>query len=198
MIYLLPFIAAIIGWFTNFLAVKMLFHPKEKKKFLFLEIQGIFPKRQAEIAVKLGQIVAKELVSFDDIKSKLQSPENIRQAQDIIEDRLDEFLEEKFPQSYPMLAMFATDKIKTKFKEQGMSEIKAAIPVVINEYSKKIEKSIDIEKIVQQKVVQFSSEKLESIIFSILQKEFRFIEIVGAFLGFLIGLIQLVLVLAFP
>ncbi|MFT5861156.1 MAG: uncharacterized membrane protein YheB (UPF0754 family), partial [Flavobacteriaceae bacterium] len=37
MIYTLPFIAALVGWFTNYLAVKMLFHPKEPINFYFFK-----------------------------------------------------------------------------------------------------------------------------------------------------------------
>ena len=59
MSYLLPFIAALIGWVTNFLAIKMLFHPRKEIKILFLSIQGIFPKRQNELADKIGDLVAK-------------------------------------------------------------------------------------------------------------------------------------------
>jgi len=46
LIYTLPFIAAIIGWVTNYLAIKMLFHPREKINLIFFSLQGIFPKRQ--------------------------------------------------------------------------------------------------------------------------------------------------------
>ena len=51
-IYLIPFISAFIGWFTNWIAIKMLFHPKEEKNILGIKIQGIFPKRQQQFAEK--------------------------------------------------------------------------------------------------------------------------------------------------
>ena len=37
---LIPLISAFIGWFTNWIAIKMLFHPKEPKKILMV----FFPK----------------------------------------------------------------------------------------------------------------------------------------------------------
>jgi uncharacterized membrane protein YheB (UPF0754 family) len=43
---------------------------------------------------------------------------------------------------------------------------------------------------VVEKVAGFSSDKLESILMAIMAKEFRFVEIIGAVLGFLIGLLQ--------
>jgi uncharacterized membrane protein YheB (UPF0754 family) len=58
-----------------------------------------------------------------------------------------------------------------------------------------LEKSIDVEKLVRDKVEAFSSDKLEQILFSIMKKEFRFIEIIGAVLGFIIGCFQVGLTL---
>jgi len=68
MIYTLPIVGALLGWFTNFIAIKMLFHPRKPMKFLFWTLQGIFPKRQEKIASQIGTMVAQELFSIDDIK----------------------------------------------------------------------------------------------------------------------------------
>ena len=72
---LLPLIAAVIGWGTNYLAVRMLFHPREEMRILGLRIQGVFPKRQQALAEKLGQLVARELFSMEDVRRHLQGDE---------------------------------------------------------------------------------------------------------------------------
>jgi uncharacterized membrane protein YheB (UPF0754 family) len=195
MIYTLPFIAAFIGWLTNWVAVKMLFHPKEKKKFLFFEFQGVFPKRKLLLAERLGQIVSKELISFDEIKNKLTDPHSLIDVKDAVNNKLDEFLWIKFPTLYPMLSFFVTEKIKQQFKVNAMAEIDEVVPKLIDAYITKAEKNLNVESIVYDKVANFSNEKLESILFAILSKEFKFIELVGGVLGFLIGLLQLLLTL---
>ena len=58
----MPFIGAGIGWVTNFIAVKMLFHPRKPLRLLFFSVQGVFPKRQQAFAHKLGAIVSDELI----------------------------------------------------------------------------------------------------------------------------------------
>ena len=68
-------------------------------------------------------------------------------------------------------------------------------PELINKVNEKLSTNNDIEKIVTEKVANFSSDKLEEILVSIMQKEFRFVEIIGGVLGFLIGLVQVVLTL---
>ena len=58
LLYLIPFISAFIGWITNWIAIKMLFHPKDPKRILGVTFHGIFPKRQQQFATKLGAVVA--------------------------------------------------------------------------------------------------------------------------------------------
>ncbi|MFT4899698.1 MAG: uncharacterized membrane protein YheB (UPF0754 family) [Flavobacteriales bacterium] len=193
MIYLLPFIGAITGWVTNWVAVKMLFHPKEPKNFGLFKVQGVFPKRQKLMAEKLGHIVAAELFSIDDVVEKMKSADNT-EVLGFVESKIDNFINVKLSGSMPMLAMFLNDDLKNKIKTTLMEEIAEVIPGVIDSYANKLKNEVDVEAIVYEKVLNFSSDKLEEILYSIMKKEFKFIELLGGVLGFLIGIIQLCIV----
>jgi uncharacterized membrane protein YheB (UPF0754 family) len=193
MIYLLPFIGAITGWVTNWVAVKMLFHPKEPKNFGLFKVQGVFPKRQKLMAEKLGHIVAAELFSIDDVVEKMKNADNT-EVLGFVESKIDNFINVKLSGSMPMLAMFLNDDLKNKIKTTLMEEIAEVIPGVIDSYANKLKNEVDVEAIVYEKVLNFSSDKLEEILYSIMKKEFKFIELLGGVLGFLIGIIQLCIV----
>jgi uncharacterized membrane protein YheB (UPF0754 family) len=94
----------------------------------------------------------------------------------------------------PMFAMFLNSEVKEKIKDTLHQEFQNILPDILNKYSEKLEKDIDIEDIVAQKVSAFSSDKLEQILFSIMKKEFKLIEILGGVLGFFIGIIQLLII----
>lgn len=190
----LPFIAAFIGWLTNWIAVKMLFHPKEKTKILFIEFQGIFPKRQAQLAEKLGEVVAKELISTGDIKALLKDYDR-EKINLVIEKHLDSFLKDKLKEAFPMLAMFLTDGMVESIKQILIKELDAVLPNVIESYVDNLDSKLDIKSMVSKKVANLSSDKLEDLLNAILKKEFFFIEVVGGVLGFFIGIIQVILVL---
>lgn len=194
LVYTLPFIAAITGWVTNYLAIKMLFHPREKVNLFFFSIQGIFPKRQKVLAERLGKIVANELFSFKDIKDRFASTSSMDEMNHVLDEKLEDFMEVKLKSAMPMLAMFLNGEAKMKIKNTLHEEFQHIMPEIINTYSDKLERELDIEAIVSQKVDAFSSDKLEQILFSIMKKEFKFIEILGGVLGFLIGIIQLLII----
>ncbi len=186
----IPLIAALIGWVTNWIAVKMLFRPRKKFKFLFLEIQGIFPKRQSVLAEKIGKMVADELLSAADLKEKMSNPANISVITQNVESKIDNYLATTFPSKFPLMSLFVGSKTKGKLKSEFLKEVEEATPLVIEQYLNNMEGTLDIEKIIREKVALLSPEKLENLINSILKKEFKFIELIGGVLGFLIGLLQ--------
>ena len=179
------------GWITTWIAIKMLFHPRNPIKILGLTIQGIFPKNQRLIAEKLGQVVGKELLSFDEIEQKVTNPENLQKLRPDIEHHIDNFLRNKLKDVFPMLSMLIGEKTILQLKDAFLLELESLFPVLMKGYMAKLEKDLDLEKIVTEKVASFSTQKLEDILNQITKKEFKFLEFVGGFFGFIIGLIEI-------
>jgi uncharacterized membrane protein YheB (UPF0754 family) len=193
MFWLQPFIAAFTGWFTTWIAIYMLFHPREPKRFFGITVQGIFPKRQKQVAAKLGSMVAKELIHFDEIARLLKDPQKLKDLNPIISKHLDNFLEVKLKEKLPVISMFLGESTIGKVKEGMMEEIESLLPELIQQYTDSLGSSIDIERMVTEKVSNFSSDKLEEMLLNVMKKEFRFVELIGGVLGFLIGVCQLLL-----
>lgn len=192
---LIPLISAFIGWFTNWVAIKMLFHPREPRKFLGITFQGIFPKRQQQFAEKLGRLVSSELLSFQDIEAKITDKKNISKVMPVIEGHIDQFLRHTLSEEFPMLSMFIGDKTINNLKAIFMRRLEEIFPPTLQAYMGNLKQELDLEKIVVEKVAGFSSDKLESILYQIMAKEFRFVELIGAVLGFVIGVLQVLLTL---
>lgn len=192
---LLPFISAFIGWVTNWIAIKMLFHPRQPRRLLGITVQGIFPKRQMVFAEKLGKLVSEELLSFEDIEEKIIRPENLQKVMPMIERHIENFLRIKLSEEMPFLSLFVGDKTIQSLKKIFMQELEALFPQLMKSYIGHLQTELDLEKIVTDKVAAFSIEKLESILFQIMKREFRFVEITGGIIGFLIGLIQVFITL---
>ena len=194
MIYTLPFIAALVGWFTNFIAVKMLFHPKDPVNVLGIyTLQGIFPKNQKKVAENIGKMVAEELLSSEDLREKLNNPENILSIKELVEAKIDFYLNVTFPKSYPITAAIVGDKRRTKFKDTVMAEVDESVPAMIDSYMANIEEKFNVEHIIREKVNHLSPERLEDLIMKLLKREFKFIEYIGAVIGFIIGWIQVLM-----
>ncbi len=190
---LIPIISAFIGWFTNWIAIKMLFHPRQPKKILGFTLHGIFPKRQQQFAEKLGRLVSSELLSFSDIESKITSKENLDKIMPHVETHIDSFIRNKLSDTFPLISMFIGDKTINQLKDGFMKELQQIFPELMQKYMGNLKKDLDLEQIVIQKVQGFSSDKLEVVLNDIMKKEFFFVEIIGGVLGFVIGVLQVLL-----
>ena len=187
---LLPLIAGLIGWFTNYIAVLMLFRPRHPVKIFGLRFQGIFPKRQKYLAEQLGSLVADELLSSGDIKERLLGGDNLDTIVKMVEYKIDDYLLNTFPDKYPITSIFFGAKRKAQIKNDLLEEVHVAIPELLSSYADNIDQQIDVKDMVREKVEALDPLMLEKLLNSILKKEFRFIEVIGAVLGFMIGLIQ--------
>jgi len=177
------------------MALKLLFHPREPRKILGLTIQGVFPKRKEQIASNLGRIVGQELLSFHDIESTISNPGNTKMILPLIENHIDDFLKKRLKTAMPILSIFISEKTIRELKSVFMNELEGLFPVIMKSYAAKFRDQLDLEKIVVEKITNFSSDRLESMLNQILTKEFRFVEWIGAALGFLIGWLQILLTL---
>lgn len=128
-LYLLPIIGAIIGAFTNYLAIKMLFHPRKP----ILGIQGLLPKRRKILASKIADSSTRIL------------PDSVKKLQSI-----------------PLIG-----------------------PTIINE----------IKGTIENQVNNLSLEELEEITMHVMHKELNFVIWIGGALGFLIGLLQILIII---
>ena len=187
---LTPFLCALIGWLTNRVAVKMLFHPRRPVRVLGLSIQGVFPKRKAALAENLSRVIDNELICGSDIGDMLRDPKLSAALHDGLDEYVDKLLSEGLPKAIPMAAMLLTPETKDKIKAVLLPELEAFLPEVLGKASSRVEEQLDVRGHVREKIESFSMDKLEEILMSIMRREFKFIELVGGVLGLLIGVFQ--------
>lgn len=189
-LFLIVGIGAMIGWITNYIAIKMLFRPYKEMNFLFFKIQGLIPKRRSEIAISIADTVQKELISLKDITSSLNADELEEKMGTVIDKILEEKLESEITKKFPMLAMFLSDEIINKIKSMIKTSILENKETIINMFTNYLEEKVDFKKIIIENVEAFSLEKLEEITYSLAKKELKHIEVIGAILGGIIGIFQ--------
>lgn len=190
LLIIIPVTSAFIGWVTNRLAVKMLFRPKNPVRVFGITIQGIFPKRQPLFAQQIGALVSRELVSFNEIESKLTSEDNIKKIMPVAEEHVDDFLRNKLKVAFPMIGMLIGDRTINTLKEIFMKELETIFPVVIKGYVQNLQQDLDLEQMVATKIATLQADKLETAMFQSLKKELRAAGFFFGLIGFLIGLLQ--------
>ena len=173
----------------------MLFHPRAPVKILGIPFQGIFPKRQQQMAEKLGKLASAEFLSSIDMEKKINDPGNLQKIMPMIEKHVDDFLRVKLKAEIPVVSMFIGDKTILSLKKVFMQEIGILFPEIMKQFAANLTNELDLEKIVIQKVMGLSPDKLEKELYKGLSKELRWVGIIGAIIGFFIGVLQVVIII---
>ncbi|WP_129596003.1 DUF445 domain-containing protein [Anaerophilus nitritogenes] len=182
-------VGALIGWITNVLAIKFIFRPLYPIEipFLNIKIQGLIPKRKKELAKSVGEVVENELLSMREIIDKFIETENKSELVFSIKRKIGKLVDGKLP-------AFIPSSFKGMIQEYINEIVDKEAENVITELTEKMvhkaTETIKISAIVEEKVNNFELEKLEEIVLTIAKKELKHIEILGAILGCIIGLLQ--------
>ncbi|MEM7792320.1 MAG: DUF445 family protein [Verrucomicrobiota bacterium] len=189
LIILTPFITAAIGWLTNWVAIKMLFHPREPKQMILFKWQGLIPRRQPQLAAESAEIIEREILQqhmiLNEIKKIELSPYLEEASKNLVWNRIGPQL-----QSIPLLGGFINDSTLAKFEVIAVSEIKKEAEPLMEKVANQFESSVDLKQIIEDKIAAFDLDRLESIVNQVAKREFRTIERLGAVLGFIIGCAQ--------
>jgi uncharacterized membrane protein YheB (UPF0754 family) len=75
-----PVVGAAIGWVTNDIAIRMLFRPLRPVRVLGMRLPltpGIIPKERRSLAVNIGRMVSRELITEEALRSQIHDPRTL-------------------------------------------------------------------------------------------------------------------------
>lgn len=145
-----PVVGAVIGYCTNFIAVKMLFRPLKEVRIFGIKVPftpGIIPKEQGRLARAIGGVVGKKLLTQDTLEAYLMSDQvenkirsevnnlfdSLKKDEVVLGDRINFLLaEEKKDGEILEIKTLISQKIYDKVKTMNLGEVfaqQAAITV---------------------------------------------------------------------
>lgn len=189
---LTPFITAAIGWLTNWVAIKMLFHPRVPMRIFFWKWQGLIPRRQEQMAEEAAEIIEREILQqhmiLNEIKRIELGPYLEEAAHNLVWNRVGPEL-----RAIPLLGGFINEGTLAKFEVMAVAGIKQEAAPLMEKVATEFESSVDLKQMIQDNIAAFDLERLESIVNQVAKREFKTIERLGAVLGFIIGCVQVAL-----
>lgn len=194
-VFLLAVVGGVIGWVTNILAIKLMFRPINPIKIplINLEIVGLIPKRKNEIAQNIGEVVAKELLSIDDIIKNAITEEDKVIFSQLVKNKIRNLVEGKMDFVPAPFRIMVQGPINSIIEE----EVDGALKEMESEAVNHIKDKVDIKEMVEEKINELDLQELERIIINVAKKELKHIEVLGFILGAAIGIVQGLVVMLF-
>lgn len=163
-------VGAIIGYFTNWLAIKMLFWPHRAHNLFGLTIPftpGLFVKRRSDFALSISNLIEDRFAETDDlVRAFFEAQES---------GMIDKFLKSMGPIFRVGWNMYASKTDKNKLAADLAS------------LSKAMHEGHVISKTIDHKIETMSTVEIESLIMAVVRRELRAITWLGALIGASIG-----------
>lgn len=189
-IWLTPFVGAFIGWLTNYVAIKMLFRPRAPWRILGLSLQGVMPKRQHDLALRVGEVVERELLNPQDLLDAINTEEIKTHLAAVVEIRVDRFFRERLFRIDWLYANVYSLEAVQKAKRALITELVNLFPQEVEAAVKQLVDKVNIAQIVARRVDEFEFDRLEKLVYRVASTELNWVVYLGGVLGFIIGLLQ--------
>lgn len=172
-IALFPIAAALLSWIVF-------------KIFTVILLQGFYKKK-----TEFSRIAA-EMIAEQDLSKGLQdmiAAEKIKTYEPVIAEKISAFLDNKLQKKMPVLAMFSGDKLMVQAKEVVMEEIMESLPALMQEVAQQEFNNEKIALKASAAISELPGATWERNVNRLLNPLLSKIQIAGAILGFIIGIL---------
>ncbi|WP_026424975.1 DUF445 domain-containing protein [Actinokineospora inagensis] len=193
----LPVFGAAIGWFTDWLAIKLVFFPRERKRvFGLVTFQGVFQRRRAEVARQYGDLIAREVMTVPNIvEGVLRGPRSDRLLA-MIQQLVRKSVDEQASLAKPFVAVAVGTKRFQDMKHAAADKAMDYLDSTALHAEPYATKALDIGNTIAAKMNQLSRAEYEQLLRpAFRQDEWKLIA-VGAVIGAVVGHLQSLLLVS--
>lgn len=191
----LPVCGIIVGYATNWLALKLIFEPKREWKIGPWKILGLFIKRQMEVSEEYSRIVTAEILHSENFWDHMLNDKNGDKMMLLLEKHVSLGVNKSVDGIAESIVKFVVGKEKfDEIKRVVVHSLVRELPLSLSNFADYTNKVFDIENTMRTRLQALSPDEFEGILRPAFQEEELKLILVGAALGGLAGFAQLVFV----
>ncbi len=195
--WLMPIVGVLVGLVTNWLALQMIFRPQEPTKYFFglFTYQGLFAKRQKDIARDYGETAEAEILTPQILISKLVEGEKSAEMTKQIMETVTTRIKGEVGKFKAMIPIEITDEMFDKAQAIVTRRLMEKMPEALPELEEYLADKMDVKNTVEDKLGNMPKDDFERVLRGIFEEDELTLILVGGVLGGAVGFLQGYLVL---
>lgn len=189
--WVLPVMGFVVGYATNAIALKMIFRPLNPIKIGPLVIQGLFLKRQHEVAGEYGALIASEILNPQNITEAILKGPGSDKLFKVVQRHVKKEVDTQSGITKPFIQMTIGTHEYLRVKDLVVERVMEYAPETLKHIHAYTAEAMDIENTLKSKMRELSSEEFEGILRPCFQEDELTLILVGAALGVAVGFFQL-------
>jgi uncharacterized membrane protein YheB (UPF0754 family) len=193
----MPIFGVVVGLITNWLAIQMIFRPHERTLYLgFLPYQGLFPRRQKEIAHDYGTSTGAEVITPATVIDFLTRGERGARLEAAVRDAVARRLDAEWQAVKTMVPVPVSEAQLAAVRERILARLFAQARILRPRIEAELGARLDIARTVEGRLASLPAPEFERLLRGVFQKDELTLIVVGGVLGGAVGCLQAALVLA--
>jgi uncharacterized membrane protein YheB (UPF0754 family) len=195
---IMPIFGFTTGWITDFVALNMLFQPREPKKFLGITIHGRMHKRRDEIGPAYGDLIAREILTPRNMLEAMLTGPKSDKLLAMVDKEVRSTIDQQTGILKPLVVLALGGRKYQELKAGAVERVLKAVPETAESMFAYTEQALDIRGTISSKMAELPPEKFENILRPAFKEDEKYAIAVGAILGGVIGELQAFLLIHLP
>jgi len=195
--WIMPLFGGFVGWFSDWMALKMVFRPMRPTRYCFglITWQGLFLKRQQEVAAEYGALIADEVLTASNLfGAALRGPLSDRLFS-MIQRHVDDMVDDQAGLAQPLMVYAIGSTRYQQMKREIAAELIERLPDAFKSVERYADEAMDIRNTLIERLKLMTPEEFEGVLRPVFEQDEWKLIAVGAVLGFLVGELQVYLML---
>lgn len=194
--WIMPIFGGLTGWLTDWLALKMIFFPRQPRRFLGLVTwQGLFQKRKQEVASDYGDLIAREILTVPKVMEALLTGPKSDRLYAMIQREIQRTIDAQASLAKPLVVAAVGSRRYQEMKATAARRAIELLPDTARHIETYATKALDVRNTIIRQMQLMTPIQYEGLLRpAFKQDEWKLIA-VGAAIGFLVGELQVLLVL---
>ncbi len=194
--WIMPVFGLFTGWFTDWLALKMIFRPKEPTRYLGLfEWQGLFLRRRDAVATDYGTLYADEILTPHNVMNALLRGPMSDRLFLLVQKQVRKTMDEQVGLAKPLVVLAVGSRQYQEMKDVVARKVMERLPETMRHIEKYAADAMDVRNTIISKMKQLTADEFEGVLRPAFQQDEWKLIAVGAVLGFLVGELQVFIML---
>ena len=188
--WMLPAFGGFVGFFSDWAALQMMFRPLQPKKIMGVTVQGLFIKRQQEVAADYAALISKQLLTPANMMEELFRGALSDRIMELIQRNVREMIDAQTGSIRPLVVYAVGSQKYIEMKNVVTEKILAKLPETMKHMESYAEDAMDVRNTLVERMQRLSPEEFEGMLRPAFKEDEWSLIAVGAALGFIVGELQ--------
>jgi len=187
---IMPAFGALVGLSTDWIALKMIFYPREPRRILGVRWQGMFQKRRKQVAADYGRLIAEEVLTVPKLLDAMITGPKADRLINLVQRHIARVVDRQVGLAKPLVVLTVGSERYRALKADAAQRAIAEVSYTMQPAMEYATDALAVEKTIVDAMLALTPIEFEKVLRPAFQQDEWKLILVGGILGAIVGELQ--------